>query len=433
MKKKMRRRRYRTRFIYRPLLVLLLVAALTLSVGFWDRGLLADWSSSVGDAAAKTGIVPQDNGLNVLIIGNNARDASNPLSLGTAGGQADILIVAHIDSQSHQVTLISIPRDTLVALPGYNEPIPKIKSTFNLGLQSSPSDGPALAMKYVSDMTGMTVNNYVAIDFQGFVDAVNAVHGISIDVPARLYDPLNSGANFYPGPQVLNGEQALAYVRIRQNQAGNDYRINDFQRQQAELQVINALKEKIYHSYSNISELSQLAHIVYNDVSTNLNIGQIISLVQASLSWHVNYVYLGSDNDAMDILSTPVAGLNSENYLTGAWYDVLDPAKVYALLRPYGARMPDTAVLPALPRPDTIPVAVYGSAVVSARLKQAGFAQVDYLGPDSGVSSNTVVYPPGQLYWGLAVARAEGGGDEVVEPGPPDLRQVLYLSPVSGG
>ncbi len=422
--------RYRKRYIYRPILVLILVAVLTLSVSSFAKGLLGQWGSSiggaVGKAATQTGILPNNNGLNILIIGNNARNATNALSLGTAGGQADILIVAHINTVKHEVTLISIPRDTLVSLPAWNEPIPKIKSAFNLGLQNSPTEGADMAMQYVSDLTGLPISNYVALDFQGFVDAVNAVGGVRVDVPARLYDPLHSGADLYPGWQVLNGDQALAYVRIRQNAAGNNYRVNDFQRQHAELQVLDALKEKVYHSYSNLSELSQLARIVNKDIATNLNFGQIISLAHESLSWTVNSVYLGSDRDAMDIATAPVSGLNAENYLTGAYYDVLDPGKVYALLKPYGASNPDS-VLPALPAADNIPVEVYGPAVAAVQLRQDGFGSVVYMGPAANVSRDTILYPPGELFQGLVVGRASGAGNELVEPGPAGQKDVIYL------
>ena len=423
--------RFNKRYISRLFLVFVLVVTIAFSIDFFGKDLFGRWGPSVddtvSDAATQTGTLPNNNGLNILIIGNNARDATGALSLGSAGGQADILIVAHIDTASHEVTLVSIPRDTLVALPDWNEPIPKIKSAFNLGLQQSPQEGADMAMLYAAGLTGMPINNYVAIDFQGFVDAVNAVGGVSIDVPARLYDPLNSGADLYPGWQVLNGDQALAYVRIRQNQAGNNFRVNDFQRQQAELQVLKALKDKVLKSYSNIFELSQLVQILNKDVSTNLGPGQIISLARESLSWHVNYVYLGSDRDAMDIASAPVTGLNSGGYITGAYYDVLDPEQVYTALKPYGASAPDS-VLPALPQAGSVAVEVYGPAAAADELRNAGFTRVDYRGPASNVSQDTVIYPPGQLFRGLAVGRACGAGNELVEPGPAGLNDILYLA-----
>jgi LCP family protein required for cell wall assembly len=426
----MSRVRYKVRY-GRVALVVVLLSIVAFAIYFYCKGqFAADGKSQLGNSLANAmtnaGILPSNDGLNILIIGNNARNAKSALSIGTEGGQADILIVAHIDAKKKEINLISIPRDTLIAMPEWNEPIPKIKSTFYLGLQNSSQDGADMAMKYVSGLTGMPIHKYVAVNFQGFVDAVNAVHGITIDVPGRLYDPTHSKADLYPGRQVLNGEQALAYVRIRQNEASDNVRVNDFQRQQAEMQVVQVLKEKIYHSYSDISELRQLLQILNKDVATDLNTSQVVSLANEVLSWKVNQVYLGSDKDAMDITDAPAAGFNSGNYLMGAYYDVLDPEKVYSTLKPYGAVSLST-VMPILPQPAEVPVRLYGPAEVLDRMKQAGFSDIDFRGAaGKAVSQDTITYPPGNLLWGLVVGRFTGSGNEVIQPGPEGLREVIY-------
>ncbi|MCY0903036.1 MAG: hypothetical protein OWU32_12810, partial [Firmicutes bacterium] len=76
---------------------------------------------------------------NILLIGNNARNPVTPISLGTGGGQADIMMIAHIDPIKHQVVLISLPRDCLFAMPQYSDPIPKLKSFFFIGAQMNPN------------------------------------------------------------------------------------------------------------------------------------------------------------------------------------------------------------------------------------------------------------------------------------------------------
>src|ERR1700730_15423454 len=103
------------------LFVLLLFILLILGILGWLVGptSIADWLIHPKEALKKAQvtvgrtIANDSNPVNILLIGNNARDANNPLSLGTAAGKADILIVVHIDPTTHQVTLISIPRDTL--------------------------------------------------------------------------------------------------------------------------------------------------------------------------------------------------------------------------------------------------------------------------------------------------------------------------------
>ncbi len=130
--------------------------------------------------------------MNVLLIANNARNATSPLSLGTAAGQADIILIAHIDPTTHKITLISVPRDTLIAMPQYDIPIPKIKSAFNIGLNESPDMGPKLEIKAVSQLTGLPISYWIVTDFQGFIDAVNAVGGIQVNVQPVCTIPLTA-------------------------------------------------------------------------------------------------------------------------------------------------------------------------------------------------------------------------------------------------
>lgn len=351
--------------------------------------------------------------MNILLIANNARNATSPLSLGTAAGQADIILVAHVDPAAHTVTLISVPRDTLIAMPQYNISIPKIKSAFNIGLNESPDMGPELEMKAVSQLTGLQINNWIVTDFQGFIDAVNAVGGVQVNVPARLYDPAHSGVNLQPGLQTLNGEQALAYVRVRQNAAGNSYRTNDFQRQQAEIQVLEILKHKLIDSATNPVKLYQLAKLWHKDVATNLSTEQLVGLGMAASGAAVDKIILGSDKDSMDLAGTPLPGVNKQGYITGAYYDVLDPAKIYQTLQPLGSTGSSTG-LPSIPQPDEVTVSVYGSQVIYNTLKHAGYI-ASFAGGTSRGRVN-IYYPPGKITLAWAVARTLGTGNAWVAP-----------------
>lgn len=365
--------------------------------------------------------------MNILLVANNARHAKSPLSLGTAGGQADIMIVAHVDPVAHQVSLISIPRDTLVALPQWNAPIPKIKSVFTLGLNQSPTDGPKYLTAAVSKLVGMSIQSYIVTDFQGFVDAINAVGGIQVNVPARLYDPTHSGVNLQPGLQTLNGQQALAYIRVRQNQAGNGYRITDFQRQQAEIQVLQILKKKVLDSTSNPVKLYNLVQVWSKDVATNVSMRKLAGIGLAVKGSSVQQVTIGSDADSMDLAGTSLPGVNKENYLTGAYYDVLDPAKIEEKLAPFGSSGSTTG-LPPLPTPDSVNVTVYGRQSVATRLRKDGF-HVIYGGASKVVSRETVYYPAGHIQMGWVVGRALGSGNEWVAPSAKANNGVIVYTP----
>ncbi len=410
------KKRLRPRFIWLVVIVLVLIGA-----GAYLRSWFTSSSSPGGHVAALSTNVPY----NILLIGNNARQATGPLSLGTSGGQADILMLVHIDPQQHKVTMISIPRDLLIALPQWRDPVPKIKETLFLGLQEGPAQGPELAMQVVSHFTGMPVKAYIATDFQGFIDAVDAVGCVNIDIPYAIYDPIHSMADFQPGVHCLSGPWVLAFIRVRQNTA-NSYRTTDFQRMDAEAQVLFALKEKLLHNPVDAAlHLPALVATWRKDVATNLSNSQLLSLGLTLAHSHVQHVTLGSIADSMDLASMPLPGINAENQIDGAYYDVLSAADVTKMLKPYGSTGAWTG-LPSFPSPKDVPVAVEGSSAYVALLQKKGFpaTQSSATSPSARL---TVVFPNGQVAAGFAVARALAAANELVTPG--SVSEVTVYAP----
>ncbi len=422
-------RRTRRRLRWRRLLALLFLVALA-AAALSPRGagaLLTGPGGVLRRLAGNTlGSLVFGGGVrNILLIGNNARNATGPLSLGTAGGQADVLMIVHIDPARRQVVLISIPRNVLVAFPRWRDPIPKIKGAFFLGAQEHPSQGPQLAMTAVSRLTGIPLHHYVVADFRGFEDAINAVGGVRVDVPGRIYDPLHSHANFYAGWQTMNGKQALEWIRVRQNEAGNGYRVNDFQRMQAQAQLLQALKAKLLNPAVDVHHLLPLLDTWKRDVASNLSPLQLTRLAVQGRGYRVVHLTLGSIRDSMLLASAPLPGANATNFITGSYYDVLNPTHIHAELAPYGSTGSSTGV-PPLPSPGQVPVQVDGSASYAHLLRSAGFPVRWRPGAASAL---TVLYPPGHMPWGWAVARAIGAGNEVVAPGSAGLRDVLVEAP----
>ena len=409
------KKRSRARYIWILVGVLVLVGA---GAYLWS------WfgaSSGGGPSAQVTTNTP----FNVLLIGNNARQATGPLSMGTSGAQADILMVAHVDPAAHKVTLISIPRDLLIALPGWKDPVPKIKESFFLGLTQSPQQGPAVAMQVVSHFTGMPIKAYIATDFNSFIDAVDAVGCVDIDIPAVIYDPMHSKADFQPGVHCLSGPWVLAYIRVRQNQA-NAYRTTDFERMDAEAQVLFALKKKLLSNPVQAAlHLPSLVSVWRKDVATNLSNKELLSLGLTLARSQVSHITVGTINDAMQLASMPLPGINAENAIEGADYDVLNPADVTKALRPYGSTGAWTG-LPPFPAPKDVPVVVEGSTYTASLLQKKGFP-ITQGSTQSPSSQLTVVFPNGQPSAGFAVAQALGTATELVEPGP--VSQVTVYAP----
>ncbi len=188
---------------------LVLMALLVLvggSVVYLDRGLnrvdaLADYPDRIGDTP----------GTNWLLVGSDSRAGMTPeeeAALATGGdvgeGRTDTIIVVHIP-KSGKATMVSIPRDSYVPIPGWGRD--KINAAFAQG-------GPQLLVQTVEGATGLYIDHYAEIGFGGFAGIVDALGGVNLCVPYPIDDPL-AGINLQPGCQDLTGSQALGFVRTR--------------------------------------------------------------------------------------------------------------------------------------------------------------------------------------------------------------------------
>jgi LCP family protein required for cell wall assembly len=146
---------------------------------------------------------------NILIIGSDKR-ASEPEDT----GRSDTTILLRLDPDQNTISLISIPRDLKVEIPGIGTG--KFNEAFAYG-------GPKLTLQVVKEMTGLPINHVVNVDYLGFVRAVDAIGCVYVDVDRRYYHS-NAGLppseqyseiNIKPGYQLLCGKKALQYVRYR--------------------------------------------------------------------------------------------------------------------------------------------------------------------------------------------------------------------------
>lgn len=145
-----------------------------------------------------------DERINVLVLGIDAE--------GDDIHRSDTMMVVSIDPLTRRIGVLSIPRDTLVAIPGRRQR-EKIAHAHAHG-------GPSRAMEAVRDFLGEPVHYYVRVDFRGFKALVDALGGVTIDVekPMRYVDPYqNLNINLGKGVQRLDGDKALQYVRYRQD------------------------------------------------------------------------------------------------------------------------------------------------------------------------------------------------------------------------
>jgi polyisoprenyl-teichoic acid--peptidoglycan teichoic acid transferase len=174
---------------------------------------------------------PAGGPVNILLLGSDRRpDESEP-------SRTDAVIIARLDPERHRVALLSLPRDLIVEVPGYGET--RINAANVWGeTYGAPGGGVALARKTVEHLLGIPIDYVVYIDFQGFIGAIDAAGGVTVDVPTELYDPqfptMDYGytvAHFLPGPQQMDGATALMYSRIRHSDS-------DFARMRRQQQVL---------------------------------------------------------------------------------------------------------------------------------------------------------------------------------------------------
>lgn len=205
----------------------------------WIGGLLWAGNSAWGkvkklDAIPSQHLAEKGQGKNILLVGSDARtgltaEQRKKLGTGTAEGKrTDSIMVLHIGGD--KPTLMSIPRDSYVAIPGYGKN--KINAAFSIG------DAPLL-IKTVEQNTGIHIDNYMEIGFGGFASVVDTVGGVNICVKNDMNDP-KAHINLKKGCQDMDGATALGYVRARYSDPEGD--IGRAKRQR---QFLGALMGKI--------------------------------------------------------------------------------------------------------------------------------------------------------------------------------------------
>jgi LCP family protein required for cell wall assembly len=214
---------------------------------------------------------PFRNRVTILLLGEGLvqagnRDIKNP----KAPDQTDTMMLVSLDPKTGQAGVISIPRDTLVDLPQAGGRA-KINDANFVG-------GPQLAVKVVEKTLGVPVDYYLETTIWNFPKIVDALGGLTVDVPYPMHYGSATGAGSYlninlnPGVQHLDGQQVLEFVRFRQEALGDIGRI---QQQQYILRLI--LKKLL--TPQEISKLPEVIGMLRQDITaTNLSTQQMLAL-----------------------------------------------------------------------------------------------------------------------------------------------------------
>jgi len=202
------------------------VSAVTLLVSCGAWVVTTYISAGLGRLDAGISGTPSSGPINILVVGIDTRSGlSRSQELGLhvgndVGANTDTMMLVHVPANHQSVEVVSLPRDSWVNIPGYG--MNKINAAYALG-------GPRLMVSTVEQATGLDINDYVEVNFVGFVNVVNALGGVNICLPFAVDDSY-SGLHLSAGLHHVDGVTALAFARDRHSFATSDLaRIDDQQ------------------------------------------------------------------------------------------------------------------------------------------------------------------------------------------------------------
>lgn len=214
---------------------------------------------------APTDVFQGQQAINLLVIGRD-NDYNNQDQVLKTRGRSDMLMVAHLDFAKHDVSLLSIPRDTRALIPGHG--YTKINAAHKYG-------GPLLTAETIQNDFGIPTNKYVALDFGGFEKAIDLLGGVDLAVDKKMdYDDDWGHLHIHlkPGFQHLTGEEAMGFVRFRHSDS-------DLVRVQRQQTLLAALKAKLRQPQT-LAKMPQLLDLLDSHVDSDLTTDQKIVLAR---------------------------------------------------------------------------------------------------------------------------------------------------------
>ncbi|MGD0926424.1 MAG: LCP family protein [Streptosporangiaceae bacterium] len=400
------------------LIVSALLSAGVLFVAGTAWGFTSYINDTIGRVNAGTAGTPASGPLNVLLAGVDQRSGLTrhqqlALHVGRAvSSNSDTMMLIHVSGDRSRVTVISLPRDSWVDIPGHG--MNKINAAYGLG-------GPPLVVKTVEQNTGLTINDFIQVNFLGFVKVIDALGGVNICLPFAVDDSY-SGLHLSKGLHHVNGITALEYARDRHSFAASDLaRIQDQQRL-----LSSMLTEAISSgTLANPVKLDQFLRAALSAIKVDqgLNVAALADQLRGISPHDVRF------------MTVPLSNYNYQTP-TGQLAVLWDARESQALFSELKNDRPATkptsgharTASPKLHR-SQVPVAIWNgtligglSATTGADLSKLGFpVQAGLTWPVDDISQTAIQYPPGDLAGARLVRKVVPGAS---------LQQVKGLSKV---
>jgi LCP family protein required for cell wall assembly len=205
----------------------------------------------------------------------------NILLLGTdASHNADSQILVRLDPQAKTISMLSLPRDLYTDIPGVG--YAKMNAAYADG-------GVKLAVQTFSNITGLPIDHFIRVDFNGFWKVVDLLGGVYLPIDHRYYNPPDSGfksIDLQPGYQLVDAKQSLNFVRFRHDQSG------DFTRMVRQQMFLREVQRQATRWSGSWTKVVKMVHAISKLTTTDLDsLAQILPVVNMALTLNTAHIY----------------------------------------------------------------------------------------------------------------------------------------------
>lgn len=248
--------------------------------------------------------------INILLLGKASDDYPG-------SNLTDTIILGSVNPKTYQGSLLSIPRDLFINVPGTKN-YTKINSIYAYGLKmGGHQKGIELLKKAIGEVTGQKIDYYIMVDFKAFEKTIDALGGVDVTVEKDIFDNRYPGPNYSyqtfsikQGNQHLDGSTALKYVRVRHTEGG------DFGRAKRQQQVLEAIKAKFFEKRGvteGLSFFSDLLEIIKDNVKTDAAFSDYLPFLmlikEVNIHQIVNKVLDNSSGGVLENYNPVVSGI----------------------------------------------------------------------------------------------------------------------------
>ncbi|WP_404356212.1 LCP family protein [Cytobacillus firmus] len=294
-KKRLRRKRLVT-FILLPILFLTLSAtAYGAFLYHKAQTVMSESYTPVERETSRKKVDPKEENTSILFIGVDDSNVRNFDS----GSRSDALMLATFNEKRKSVKLLSIPRDSYVYIPelGYEDKI----------THAHANGGVVSTIETVEGLLDIPIDYYVKMNFNAFIDVIDALDGIEVEVPYAISEmdskDRRNAINLQPGYQDLNGEEALALARTRKQD-------NDIERGKRQQEIIKAMMDKTV-SAKGLTKYADVIEAVGDNMTTDLSFSEMKSFIDYAV-----------EGTGVNVETLSLAG--NDAYIDSVYYYQLD-------------------------------------------------------------------------------------------------------------